>query len=318
MRRLQQQDLNLDQLVTVVVQGRITHPRARPEAYRIGNAGQLRVWPSTGGIVLSHRVGDRCVGLQGDHIEPGVSIQHAPGVRSNNTPQNLALMTYSCVGNLALVTDGPARGARGVVTGKHGGVNHVIIDFPRKVLTRLRIGDPIKIISRGQGLQLNDFDTIRLSNLSPSLMNAWRLGITNSQLVVPIRHRVPGRLLGSGLGKNTVWRGDVDIQLADNTEQTDRLRLLRFGDFVALMDVDARYGPVRRRGWTTIGVVIHGDSVVSGHGPGVTVLMTGPASVFQLTPTSDANLADRLKLRPVGTVAYNSVQRRRQIYQESA
>jgi hypothetical protein len=54
--------------------GQIAHPVGAGNPYRIGNDGVPRVLPATGGIVLNHRVGDRCVGLMGNHIEPGVAL----------------------------------------------------------------------------------------------------------------------------------------------------------------------------------------------------------------------------------------------------
>jgi hypothetical protein len=41
----------------------------------------------------------------------------------------------------------------------------------------------------------------------------------------------------------------------------------------------------------TIGVVVHSDSTVSGHGPGVTALLTGPASCLRPVRDNRANIA---------------------------
>jgi hypothetical protein len=60
----------------VAVAGQIAHPIGQANPYRIGNDGVPRVLPGTGGIVLNHRIGDRCVGLAGDHIEPGVALHN--------------------------------------------------------------------------------------------------------------------------------------------------------------------------------------------------------------------------------------------------
>ena len=67
--------LNLRDLVVVTVAGQIAHPVGRAP-YRIGYDGVPRVLPATGGIVLNHRIGDRCVGLAGDHIEPGAALHN--------------------------------------------------------------------------------------------------------------------------------------------------------------------------------------------------------------------------------------------------
>jgi hypothetical protein len=36
-----------------------------------------------------------------------------------------------------------------------------------------------------------------------------------------------------------------------------------------------------RRDWLTIGVIVHGSSPLPGHGPGMTVILTGPASAIR-------------------------------------
>ncbi|MBD0337346.1 MAG: DUF4438 domain-containing protein [Cyanobacteria bacterium Co-bin13] len=283
----------------VAVMGQVAHPVGAANPYRIGHDGVPRVLPATGGIVLNQRVGDRCIGLMGDHIEPGVALHNnnREVIGSRRGP-NLALLTYACVGNVARVISGPCTGRRGLITGKHGGVDHVLVDFPPAVLRRLQIGDRIQIYSYGMGLRLLDYPNVTVSNCSPALLRRWGLSSRDGRLQVPVTHRIPATVMGSGLGKNTVWRGDYDIQLFD-AEARDRNRLgsLRFGDFVAICDGDTRFGPAYRQSRVTIGIIVHGDSTVSGHGPGVTPLLTGPANSLQPFIDPQANLADRFNLR---------------------
>lgn len=291
--------INDRDLVMVTVSGQIAHPVGRANPYRIGYDGVPRVLPGTGGIVLNQRIGDRCVGLAGDHIEPGVSL-HNNGrevVGPRNGP-NTALMTYACVGNSVRVVSGACTGKIGLVTGKHGGINHVIVDFPTRVLAALSIGDRMQIVSHGLGLRLLDYPRVEVLNCAPRLLAAWGIVERDGVLHVPVSHRVPASLMGSGLGKNNTWMGDYDIQLADAaTRSRYRLDSLRFGDLVAVLDADNRRGPSYRSGRVTIGVIVHGDSTVSGHGPGFTPLLTG--SVAQLRPMMDerANLAAVMGVR---------------------
>ena len=304
MRNSLENDLNALQinhpdLVMVAVMGQIAHPVGAANAYRIGHDGVPRVLPATGGIVINKRIGDRCVGLAGDHIEPGVALHNnnREVVGGRRGPNN-ALITYACVGNSARVISGPCRGEKGLVTGKHGGIDHVLVDFPPSVLKELQIGDRIQIYSHGLGLQLIDHPDITVSNCSPALLKHWGIRETERGLEIPVTHRIPSALMGSGLGKNTVWRGDVDIQLFD-PEMRRRYRLdsLRFGDLVAIVQGDTRFGPALRQGRTTIGVVVHGDSTVSGHGPGVTPLLTGAAARLHPIRDAEANLAVLFGLR---------------------
>lgn len=291
--------INRDDLVMVTVAGQIAHPVARANPYRIGNDGIPRVLPGTGGIAINRRIGDRCVGLAGDHTEPGASLHNnSREVVGPRDGPNTALITYACVGNRALVVSGPCQGKTGWVTGKHGGVNHVLVDFPTAVLARLQIGDRVQIYSHGLGVRLLDFPGIEVLNCSPRLLASWGLRREGRRLAVPVTHAVPAALMGSGLGKNSAWRGDYDIQMTDaRLRRRFDLDSLRFGDMVAIIDADNRHGPHIRSGSITIGVVVHGDSTVSGHGPGVCPLLTGSAR--ELTPVRDAraNLAELLGVR---------------------
>jgi hypothetical protein len=168
--------LNSAELVMQCVMGQIAHPVGRANPYRVGQDGVPRVLPGTGGITVSHRIGDPCVGLAGDHVEPGVAL-HNNGreiIGARNGP-NLALLTSSCVGNRARVASGPALGATGLVTGKHGGVDHVLVDFDAKTLLRLNIGDRVQIYACGLGLQLLDFPRVTVSNCArPACCGAGR------------------------------------------------------------------------------------------------------------------------------------------------
>lgn len=290
---------NTNELIAVSVLGQIAHPVARANPYRIGYDGVPRVLPGTGGIVLNRRIGDLCVGLAGDHIEPGVALHNnnREVIGPRDGPNN-ALITYACIGNLVRVISGPCSGKVGLVTGKHGGVNHVLVDFPTEVLLRLQIGDRMQIVSHGLGLRLVNHPRVDVLNCSPRLLRRWGLKEHDRHLHVPVTHFVPARIMGSGLGKNSAWRGDYDIQLADReTRVRYRLGSLRFGDMVAIIDADTRRGPIYRSGRVTIGVIVHGDSTVSGHGPGVTPLLTGPIEALRPTHDPRANLAEIFGVR---------------------
>lgn len=291
--------INLRQLVTISVSGEIAHPEEKPGAYRIGRDGRARILPATGGVVSSHRIGDRCLGLAADHVEPGVSIRNnAATLKTDKLAANRALNTLACVGNRAVVVNGPCRGARGMVTGKHGGVDHVLVDFPLAVLKNLQIGNLIQIDALGTGMRFAGHPAVKIMNCSPALIRRWGINSHGGRLVLPVAHVVPAVLMGSGMGRSQSVRGDYDIQLT-NPQIVRRLGLqkLRFGDLVVITDSDNRFGRTYRPGYVTIGIIVHGDSVVSGHGPGVTTLMTGPADCFLPQRRQNANLADLFRRR---------------------
>jgi hypothetical protein len=192
----------------------------------------------------------------------------------------------------------PCAGRRGYVTGKHGGVDHVLIDFPTAVLRNLQIGNRVQIYACGVGMRLLQHPEISIMNCSVRLLRRWGVRSEADRLIAPVTHLIPAAIMGSGLGRNNSYLGDCDIQLFD-PEIVRRFRLdrLRFGDLVAIADADHRFGRSFRTGAMTIGIVIHSDSTVSGHGPGVTTLLTGDARY--LVPLRDprANLAEILGIR---------------------
>ena len=256
------------------------------------------VLPGPGGIVCNFRVGDRCVGLAADHVEPGVAIRSYRTLPDNKDGANLALQTFACIGNTATVIDGPCAGVSGVVTGKHGGVNHVLIDFAPQVHKRLRIGYRIQVRGYGVCLRFTDHAEISVMNLSVRLARSWGLRSEGSRLRVPVTHVIPAAIMGSGVGRNNAARGDQDIQLFDaGIVRRFRLDRLRFGDLVAIAGADHRYGRAFNTRFMTLGVVIHSDSTVSGHGPGVTTLMTGDARHLIPQFDANANIAGLLRLR---------------------
>ena len=93
----------------------------------------------TGGITYNARIGDVCTGWVADHLEPGVTTRN-PDENKNNGYVGLA-----CIGNEAAVVSGDAKGARGFVTGKHGGCEHLMCWFDADALEKMQIDDKILV-----------------------------------------------------------------------------------------------------------------------------------------------------------------------------
>ncbi|HHY95786.1 MAG TPA: DUF4438 domain-containing protein [Firmicutes bacterium] len=283
---------NADRLVTLSVLGEISSPGGAQPPHRVGYDGVARVLPGTGGITYNVRVGDPAFGWAGDHVEPGVSTKNKDEV------PNHAYNTLSCVGNDAYVVSGDAKGARGTVTGKHGGIEHVLIDFPPHVLEKLVIGDKVQVRACGQGLEIEGYPDVKCMNLDPRLLD--RMGIMENDgiLEVPVTAIIPPEFMGSGLGSPAAERGDYDLTSMEKEGLRELgLDRIRLGDIVAIRDASSYYGRSYRRGAVIIGVAIHADSYVSGHGPGITSLMTSLTGRLRPVPVERANLADYLGLR---------------------
>ncbi|MCW4046527.1 MAG: DUF4438 domain-containing protein [Candidatus Bathyarchaeota archaeon] len=288
---------NVDKLVRISVMGEVASPTLR-SVYNVSAAGTPSVLPGVGGITYNIRVGDPACGWEADHVEPGVSVENKENDPRSGQAANTAFNVLSCIGNEAVVVTGEAKGAKGVVTGKHGGIEHVLIDFPPETLDKLLHGDKILVKAFGVGLKLLDFPEIKVMNTDPRLLEAMKPAANGDRLEVRVAHMVPAAIMGSGLGSNHVHSGDYDIQLFDETviEQYG-LEKLRLGDLVAIIDADNSYGRIYRQGAVSIGIVVHTNCVTAGHGPGVTTLMTSPTG--KIIPEIDpkANIAFLLKLR---------------------
>jgi len=280
---------NVEKLVKNSVVGEISPPLS--SGYRISADGQPMVLPGVGGITYNIRVGDPITGWEADHVEPSVSIKV-------NGEQNAGLNTLACVGDEAIVIAGDAKGEKGVVTGKHGGIEHVLVDFPLPAMEKMVIGDKIMVKSFGVGLKLIDFPDVKVMNLSPDFLEKMELEQDGDILVVPVTHKIPACIMGSGIGGNNAHTGDYDIQLFDK-DLVDEYGLgsLRFGDLVAIIDADNSFGPIYRKGAVTVGIVVHSDCVTAGHGPGVTRLFTSSKGKILPRIDPDANIAKILKLR---------------------
>jgi Domain of unknown function (DUF4438) len=283
---------NRSRLVAQILTGQAAPPLLPLALYDVGADGVPRILPSVGGITLNVRVGDSAFAFEADHVEPGVSVRHP------DDKINAAFCTFACIGNVATVASGDAKGERGVVTGKHGGVEHVLVDFPAKVMERMQIGDTIGIRAVGTGLALEDGGDVKLFNCDPDLFEKLGVERAGTRFAVRVARTVPARVMGSGLGRQTVARGDYDVQCFDPaTVREFGLDELRLGDLVAILDADNSFGRIYRQGAVTVAVVSHGMSHIAGHGPGVTTLMTSASGALEPLVDARANLATILDLR---------------------
>ncbi len=289
---------NKDKVVKISVIGEVVSPVMGRSPYRIGANGDLNIVPGTGGITYNVRVGDSALGWMGDHVEPGVSIENR--VTDSRFPhgQSRALNVLSCIGNEVTVVKGDAKGEKGVVVGKHGGIEHVMVDFQPEVMEELVIEDRVMIKAYGQGLKLLDLPEVKMFNVSPEFLDLLDPRIEAGKLHVPITHKIPAAIMGSGLGRNHVASGDYDITLfCDDTCEEHGLNELRLGDLVAIMDSDQSYGRIYRRGSVSVGIVTHSNSYIAGHGPGVTTLFTSTKGLIEPVVDSKANIAQIMNLR---------------------
>lgn len=293
---------NQERLACISVLGEVSAPVSRGQ-WRIDPEGVPSMLPGVGGITYNCKVGDSALRWQVDHVEPCVSV------KNSDADKNTALNTLACVGNTAYVVSGDAKGDTGVVTGKHGGIEHVLVDFADSTLEKLVVGDKVQVRACGLGLELADVPNVSLMNMDPELPAKMSIRRRGNRLVVPVAHRIPAALMGSGLGRAHTFSGDYDIQLfSDRVIEEYGLEDLRLGDVVAVEDADHTYGRTYRPGAVSVGVVVHCRCTQAGHGPGLTSLMSSPDGGIEPVPDPDANIARYLQIgrhRPATEQAEN-------------
>lgn len=280
---------NKDKVIKGSVVGKIRPNVCR--GWRVAQDGTPFLTPGIGGINYNVKLGDPAFGWAGDHIEPGVSLYH------DNKDFSEYLNILSCIGNEAIVMSGDGKGKRGFVTGKHGGAEDVMVYFEDETLDKLCPEDKVLIRAHGQGLKLIDHPEISAMNIDPNLFE--KLGIeenADGTITVPVAAKVPPYLMGSGIGSNLSFRGDYDIMTHDPAKVKEfGLDKLRFGDIVLLEDCDNMYGRGFLTGAVAIGVIIHSDCFLAGHGPGVTVILASQKPLIKGRLMADANIINHLK-----------------------
>lgn len=286
-------ETNKDKLLKVAVQGEIVSPTSR--GYRAQWDGQPKLSLGMGGIKYNLKVGDPCFGwASGDHVEPGVTIRGKERPR----PSECALALLACIGNEAVVVSGEAKGEKGVFTGRHAGSDDIVW-FPDETLEKLAIGDKVQVKAYGVGLRIKGFEDVRVNKCDPRLLESLGIDVKEGKLVVPVVAEIPGFLMGSGTGAGTVLEPvDYDIQTTDpKAVKKYNMERLRLGDVVCLRDQLCTSGRGYYQGAVTIGVIIHGASDYSGHGPGVNPILSTKDGRIETRIEPDANTALYLGLR---------------------
>lgn len=284
-------ETNKNKLVMIAVAGEITPGVSFGNPYFVSRDGKSKLAPMVGGITYNLRIGDSALGWEGDHVEPGVSIWVPKDEKAG-----LALNLFSCIGNQATVLDGRAKGAKGVVVGDHG-LGRVLVDFKPETLELLAIADKIQVKGFGTGLELLRHPNIKLKAISPDALERMNLAEgEDGRLIVPVKGSIPAEMFGSGIGF-VAANGDFDIQIPGKQMLKEiGLEDLRLGDVVAIQDCDSSYQNFYRSGAVSIGVIIHSDCFLAGHGPGVTTIMTSDYGHLTTVVDKSANIGSYLGL----------------------
>jgi hypothetical protein len=258
--------------------GIVESPALTSDPYRVDIDGRPYVPTGDGGVVLGVDLGDGVFDTDTDHAAPGACLVHPdPAAR-------FALTAYACFGNTVTVRSGAAQGERGAVLGKRGESGRVIAYFAAGVLSALRPGDAVAVRAAGQGSAapkaLAD-NGLTMVNADPAAWSVLPVDFSGDVATVSVRADLPSVAVGNGIGRPApMW--DLDLQVLARDAASVGLDGLRLGDLVAVHDLDVRHNAGYRRGYATVGIVVHGASPLPGHGPGLMPLLCGPGSTFDI------------------------------------
>ena len=272
-------------IVATNLLGVVETPSMIGDPYRVDIDGHPYVPTGDGGVVLGVDLGDGVFATDSDHAAPGACLVHPdPAAR-------FALTAYSCFGNPVTVRSGAAQGSVGVVLGKRGEQGRVIAYFRQDVLALIRPGDAVAVRAAGQGATvaagLADRGLVLL-NADPAALRVLPISLDGERAGVSVRASVPSVAVGNGIGRPApMW--DLDLQVTATGAAALGLDGLRLGDLVAMAQLDVRHNAGYRRGYLTVGIVVHAASPLPGHGPGVMPVLCGPVDAFSLTVEPDTH-----------------------------
>jgi hypothetical protein len=262
--------------------GVVETPELSSDPYRVDSDGHPYVPTGDGGIVVGVRLGDRVFATDADHAAPGACLVHP------EQPARHALTSYACLGNPVTVRSGAAAGERGVVLGKRGELGRVIACFAPDILARLAPADVVVVRGFGQGTTLpgGAGEHIVMRNVSPDALGLLPIDVAGDAAHASVRASIPSHAIGNGIGR-PVEQWDLDIQVDAEVAPSLGLAGLRLGDLVAVDDLDVRHNAGYRRGYRTVGIVVHGGSPQPGHGPGLMPILCGTAGKLAVRVDAD-------------------------------
>jgi hypothetical protein len=138
---------------------------------------------------------------------------------------------------------------------------------------------------------------VELKKMSPRLLHAMNITEQGGRLQVPVAMELPIRIMGSGAELNAEYV-DQDLMSGDRALMAELgIDQMRLGDLIAIRHADHHFGRSYRKGAVSIALCIHGDSVMTGHGPGILTLMTTRGGEIDFTIDPAANIATYLNPR---------------------
>jgi hypothetical protein len=107
---------------------------------------------------------------------------------------------------------------------------------------------------------------------------------------------LPIEIMGSGAELNSEYV-DQDLMSGDRVLMANLgVDQMRLGDIIAIRHADHHFGRSYREGAVSIAICIHGDSIMTGHGPGILTLMSCSTGGIEFEIDKSANIANYFSL----------------------
>ena len=136
-----------------------------------------------------------------------------------------------------------------------------------------------------------------IKKIDPKLLKSLFLKIVKKKLIVDVAIELPIRIMGSGAELNSEYV-DQDLMSGDRALMKKlKIDQMKLGDLIAINHADHRWGRSYKKDYVSIAICIHGDSVMSGHGPGIMTIMTGKKNDLGWKINKKANIKNLLKIK---------------------
>ncbi len=133
--------------------------------------------------------------------------------------------------------------------------------------------------------------------IDPNLLKSMNLKIVDKKLIVDVAMELPIRIMGSGAELNSEYV-DQDLMSGDRSLMKKlKIDQMRLGDLIVINHADHRWGRSFKKDYISIAICIHGDSVMTGHGPGIMTIMTGKRKNLGWKINKKANIKNILKVK---------------------
>jgi len=281
---------NKDSLPIIGVMGKTVPPQVWGQGGSIiDQNGVAHKMPAVGGIAYNVTLGDNCMKIRGDHFAPGVSTRGA------DPDSESAWKLYACLGNKAVIIDGPLKGKEGMVFGNSGGCRLKSLIFDKETTDQMIGTERFLVKAKGFGTEIEGFPNVQVGLIDPDLLEKM-VEEKDGKLEVHVKRVIPADMMGGGVGNDGITYGDYEI-MTDDPELYKKYNLgeLCFGDLVLLTGTDTTFYNTYIRTAVTFGVIVHGDSLSLGHGPGVMPIVCSKEEVIVPVMDENANIINYVK-----------------------